>query len=1066
MNNKVGHVTRQFGLDDISASAAAARRVVDIKCELSHSSRHLTRFFLGMVIFIMLFPTSAMADKASDDFNLGVGFYRSQRYELAVDTFSMFLTEFPEHPRTNLARLYYALSLDSLEKYEAARAQFAAFLQTEPDSRNSAEARYRLGECSYYLKDYPAAIEQLSGYLERHPDHSRVDWAKLFLGEAYSFSDEWVKAEAILKPLADSETTHASVLPEARLSLGLVLEHNDQIADALELYKLLIAEKNPVVAPRAMLRMGTIQFAAEQYTESAATYEQLLATWPASGAVVSANLGAGKAWYRAGEFEKALQRFRAVPKDSVSAGQAILMAAMSLRELGRVEESRREFAAALKSAGDSPLAADILFQQAQLERSGSDRQLAAQLFEDIADRWPQSEHTPECLFDAAELRLELNDLERAERIFARLQRDFPEAADRPREQILAGRLFLARGELPKAINTLQRAVETGKDPADPVVAVGRYYLIRSLFDSEMHEQVVQQVTLLFDALKSGRLDELRGALGLAAISSLNLKQFENAVKFADAFLMRAQDAEKQADIKGTRAVALSHLHRFPEAIEGLKSLVATNANQPQTWTAVLQAAEAALEQGAPESAEAMFMLVEAAPENSEFHEAGLSGTAWSQFRGRKYSESAMSFAKLVAKFPDSRQASQAIFMQARCVEEQGDLEKTADAFKAVFDQLTQNITSVPAGAETMPPMIYAFDAGKQRARALAKLKRPDDADLAWKHLIAMFPDAAGLDALLDEWAWMNFSAERFEQSDAVHRQLLEKFPDSAFAGQARLSLAESLLEAGQLEPALKEMEAIVADSGYGDTEKERALFHVIEIRAAARKWLPTVEAAREFLARFTSSPLAPQVRQFTGDALLQQGNVDEATAFLDTLRSDIVAGTVPNEDWVDRVWVVSAEAALASKNYDRIDTLQTEMKQRSPDSPFAFQLNDVQGRRWKQQAPPDFAKARQYFQLVTADPQATGTETSARCQFLTAETFLMESNPETAAKEFFKVYLNYAGHDELRAQALFQAASCQAALKKTDLAIRDFKEFIRVFPASDLVTKATEELKKLEGVGS
>ena len=77
------------------------------------------------------------------------------------------------------------------------------------------------------------------------------------------------------------------------------------------------------------------------------------------------------AWYRAKEFETALQRFRDVPKDSASAGQAILMTAMSLRDLGRVEESRQEFAEALKAAGDSPLAADILFQQAQMERTGT-----------------------------------------------------------------------------------------------------------------------------------------------------------------------------------------------------------------------------------------------------------------------------------------------------------------------------------------------------------------------------------------------------------------------------------------------------------------------------------------------------------------------------------------------------------------------------------------------------------------------------------------------------------------------------------------------------------------------
>jgi tetratricopeptide (TPR) repeat protein len=248
-------------------------------------------------------------------------------------------------------------------------------------------------------------------------------------------------------------------------------------------------------------------------------------------------------------------------------------------------------------------------------------------------------------------------------------------------------------------------------------------------------------------------------------------------------------------------------------------------------------------------------------------------------------------------------------------------------------------------------------------------------------------------------------------------------------------------------------------------EKERALFHVIEIHAAAGKWQLVIASTESFLKDFSDSPLAPQVRQFQGDALLQQGKPDEALQILETLRADIVGGKVPHDDWIDRVWVVLAEVALAKQNYEKIDGLQQELKQRSPESRFEFQLNDVQGRRWKQQAPPDFAKSRKYLQLVTADPQASGTETSARCQFLLAETYLMESNPETAAKEFFKVYLNYKGHDELRAQALFQGASCQVTLKKTDLAIRDFKDLIREFPTSSLVKQAGKELKKLEAAG-
>ena len=1025
----------------------------------------VTKYIAAFLLACLLIPACAMADKASDDFNLGVGLYRSQRFELAADTFDQFLKEFPEHPRANLSRLYLALTLDSLEQYAPAREQFAVFLKTDPEGKNAAEARYRMGECSYYLHDYQAAIDQLTSYLEKHPGHSRRDWANLFLGESYVAQEQWAKSEAILSLLVKSEATNASVLPDAKLSLGIALEGMKQLPEALQQYKSLVAEANSAMAPRAMMRIGAIQFAAEQYPEAAATYDVFLASYPTVVQVASANLGAGMARYRMKEFDVALKHFREVPKNSTSAAQAILMAAMSLRDLGRVEESRLEFAEALKAAGDTPLAADILFQQAQMERTGAGRKLAAQLFEDIADRWPESSRTAECLFNASELNLELNSPERAERLFGRLNKDFPDAAKMPREQVLLGRLFLKRGDLDKAIDTLLKTTEAIKDPADRVAVVGRYYLVRALYDGKKYDQVVQQASLMTNVLNSDELDEMRGALALAAISSLELKQYNDVLKFADEFLLRAKDPVKRADIIGTRAVALSHLNRLKEAIEVLKSLAATNADQPQTWTAVLQAAETALELNAPESAEALFTLAASAPDNPKTREASVSGIAWSQFKSKRYPDAEKSFAALVTEFPNSKESSQAVFMQARCVEEQGDAARTLAAYESVFNQLAKDMAPVPAEGETTPPMLYAYSAGKQVARSLTKLKRTDDADAAWKKLTAMFPNAQDLDSLLDEWAWMHFSVQNFERSDAIHRQLLEKFPDSAFAGQARLSLAESLLDAGQLEPALKEMEAIIAEARYGDVEKERAMFHAIEIQMTLRNWQAAIVAARTFLADFAPSPLAPQVRQFTGDALLQQGQPDEAINGLSTLREDIVSGKIGKEDWIDRVWVVLAEAALSKQDYLQIDVLQEELKQRSPESLFAFQLNDIQGRRWKQQAPPDFAKSRQYFQLVTSDAQSQGTETSARCQFLIAETYLMESNYDSAAKEFFKVYLNYQGYDELRAQALFQGASCQVALKKRDLAIRDFKELIKEFPNSDLVNQASEELKKLEAAG-
>jgi len=1033
------------------------------------------KFIVGLLLACLLAPALALADKASDDFNLGVGLYRSQRYELAAETFGKFVTEFSEHERVNLARLYLALSLETLEKYAPAREQYLLFLQKATDAKTVPEARYRCGECSYYLRDYPAAISQLSGYLEKHSDHNRVEWGKLFLGDSYVVTGEWAKGEAILRPLVKAESTNPAVVVDARLSLGAALESLNRVPEALQQYETIVAGKNASAAPRALIRIGAIQFRAEQYKQAAASYDDLLTAYPTSSLAATANLGAGMALYRLNEFENALERFRTVPKDSASAPQAILMTAVSLRDLGRLEESRKEFAEALKAAGDSPLAADVLFQQAQMERGG-DRETAAQLFEDIADRWPQSSQTAECLFNAAELRLQLSQADRAERLFTRLDKEFPDIVKQPREQILLGRLYLTRGDLDRAAETLLRTVEAIKDPKDRTSVVGRYYLVRALFDGKRYDQVVLQAELMIDTLKAeaetDSLTEMRGALALAAISSLELKQYDNVLKFADEFLAVAKDPVRRADIAGTRAVALSHLNRFPEVIESLKSLVAANADQPQTWTAVLQAAETALELNVPESAEALFAIAASGPENSPAREAGLSGVAWSQFKSKKYVEAEASFAILATQFPSAKDAAKTVFMQARCVEEQGDAERIAAAYQTAFEKLTKDAPPQPVGSETMPPMLYAWDAGKQVARTLAKLKQLAAADKAWANLTAVFPNAASLDAVLEEWAWMHSSAGDFKKSDAIHRQLLERFPDSAFAGQARLSLAESLLDEGRLELSLQEMQAIVADARYGAAEKERALFHVIELQSIAMQWPAAIGAARTFLTDYAASPLAPQVRQFHGNALLQLPaadpvvrlqNIDEAVTILNALRNDIANGKVAKEDWHDRVWVVLAQAALARENYDQIDQIQAQLATRSPESLFAFQLNDLQGQRWKQQAPPDFEKARKYFQLVTGDPQAAGTETAARCQFLLAETYRMQSELETAAKEYFKVYFNYVGYNELRAQALFQVASCETVLMENESAIRDFKELIREFPTSSLVKDATEQLKKLEG---
>jgi TolA-binding protein len=60
-----------------------------------------------------------------------------------------------------------------------------------------------------------------------------------------------------------------------------------------------------------------------------------------------------------------------------------------------------------------------------------------------------------------------------------------------------------------------------------------------------------------------------------------------------------------------------------------------------------------------------------------------------------------------------------------------------------------------------------------------------------------------------------------------------------------------------------------------------------------------------------------------------------------------------------------------------------------------------------------------------------------------------------------KVFFEHPVDDELRAQALFQAAVCEVQLDRKKAAIRDFEDVIKSFPQSTLAPRAREELQKL-----
>ncbi|MEZ6124114.1 MAG: tetratricopeptide repeat protein [Planctomycetaceae bacterium] len=1017
----------------------------------------LTGFVLLVTIdsAVVGLPASAVrADQADSDFLYAAGFYQNKRWSYAADAFRDFLAAHPNHPRAVTARLYYGLSLNSLEKYQESREQLQLFVKADPESRFAADAWYRIGECSYYLNDFAGATAQLEKYLTDHPQHGLNQWARLLLGESLNRQNLFSRSEPVLKALLDSSPP-ASILPDATFAMAESLQGQKKIQDAVRLYQEVIEMKSDAFSHKSLYQIGRIYFDSGDFAKAGTIFDDVAADYPDKALAKSAAFQSAVCGFRLGQYEQAFAKFSEVPADAGTPGLTELWKGHCLREADRLSDARTVLATAFQQAAETDLAPEILFHRAQLEVLDQKKSLGAQMFTDLTDRWPQDRHVAESLFNAAELRMELNEIPAARRVLTRLQTDFPEAAKGPAATILEGRLLLQEGKPDQAIDVLQ---QISKLPAATLreQLLRNYHYIRALHAGQKFEEAVAAFEDLREEYAKPDASDFHGAVSLAAMSALELKQYAKARQFAELFLQVEQNSARHADALAVRAIACAQLKDFDTAQQDLRTLTSGFAQNPQTWMAVLQTAEAAWQQQDYVNSEQLFLMAVNRKEDARVHESALSGAAWSSYRRNDFAGARKLFGQLTSQYPSSTAAREAAFMMAMCSLDEGRKPEAAADFLKLYDSIEQQ----PEAVQSPDQVSYFLDSGRRYARLLSEAGQVDDADRMWERIAKTFARSEHLDEVLHEWAELNLSSERYERSDEICRRLLKEVPSSRYAGLARLSLAESEMSANRLDTALSEFTAIAAGDQYGEVEKEAALYHVIDIHAARREWPQVMQYGERFGTLFSASSRAPMIQLLYAEALLDQKQFAQATAVLQMLRTSVTSGTLEAEPWTERIWVVLAELALAEKRYADVDAAANELATRRPQSRFLFQVRDVQGRRWKNQAPPDFARAREYLTQVVQDENARGTETAARCQFLIGETLVMQENFDAAVGEYYRVYLSYP-FDEWRARGLYQAAACEARLRKTDEAIRSYQDLVRDFPNSELAAMARERLKEL-----
>lgn len=1012
---------------------------------------------VGVSLLLGSSGTPALADEAADEYNLAVGLYKQSRWKLSSEAFRQFLNNHPKHAKVPYARLYLGLTLVNQKEYRDARQVLREYVRQYPRSQNLSDAMYRVAECSYLLDDLPAAEVEFRTFVEQHPDHDLLEFALPYYGDVLLRLD---KPQQAAQHFRESLETYPEgrLAEDARFSLARSYEALDDDAKAVELYEQLAANRAGARAAQSQLNLGALYFEDKKFDAAATVYSQLEARFPESPLVPTARLNAGYAFYQFGEFAKAATQFAKAAEDNSQATTANYWLALSHKALGDYAKAADLLKSAQTAAPESPLLSNLLFQRADCELRLGNAEEARKLFLEVAERNPQGDLADDSLHFAAEATLLAGELDQTEALLDRFDRDYARSALRMHNLLLRGRLLDARGGKQNdaaAVKVFEEVIDLSNIGHTQTLA--RFHLARVLQQLGDHQRALEVLEPLLAQIESGEAEssEWANALVLAGTSHLARDEFDSAIKTTTLYLERSPGGADADQALADRLMAEAHRGQYDEARADLTALTKGHESSPLYATTVHQLAELAYDAQQWDLASEAFRLLVDQGEGSPYHAAGLSGLAWSLFKSDQFKEAAEMFGRVVAEHPRERQiAAEAAYQRGQSLQAADESDQAVAAYTEAFEAFAPKEPSRAAspdeGAER-----YAFLAGLQAARVLRIAGKTEQADAAYAALLAKFERPKDLDKLLDEWALLNYEAERFDRADEIFQRLVREVPESDLADDARLSLAESQLVARRYPTAAKAFEALASASNSDRHVKEVAMFHLVEIGVEQRQWRQVEQTARKFIDVFPKSPRLAEVEFRLAESRLNLNETEAAQRQLLDMKSARPDATAEDPLWLQRVGVLLAETYLRQKNYDAVERVLGEFRERYPDSPVAYQADEILGRAYKNQA--QFDEARAAFGKALDDERARSTETAAKCQFMIAETYMLQEQYEAAQREYLKVY-HLHKHPEWQAPALYQAGICDEALKQWGAAVETYELLVKEFADTEYAAMARTRL--------
>ena len=1032
-------------------------------------------------------------------------YQNSAKFELAIDEWQKLVKEYPAHPQASTAwhhlgicnlqqkspnysaaikAFEQALKDDELKLREESLINLSWALFTEARNEDSDRAR-RLG--------LEKARERMRQFLKSYSDGAYVDQALFYLGDIeHLLGNQRQSISYFQKLLNDSSFAKSNLRPDAIYALAVAYEEDDKLAQAQRYYDdfvkgyadhrladevrlrlgdiLLKQNKAPEaerylsalagkdasnLADYALLRLGYALSLQGKNAEATEQYLALLKRYPQSKHYSTAALSVGQSLYRSGDYDQALEQFKAASKDDAKAEDAAHWMAITLMRQNKAQQALELLT---KTVRGSELEDSVILQMDYadaLYAIPTKLEDAAGAYATIANEQPKHPLAARAAYNAAFAALQLGKLKDARDWAEKFLNRYPQDPLRNDVAYIAAEALLQQGEHAASAKAYRKLIAAA--PKDPSLSLWQIRMSMANYLEGNYDNSISTLRPIIDRLSTEQ--QKAEAQFIVGASFLYKDELSNAIKQLSASHQTSSSWQMADEVLLLLAEAQQRGKDNAAARKTLELLLKKYPNSRLKSQAEYKLAQLSAASGQYTDAVQRYRRLARDPESENYREFALYGIVWCQMQQEDFAAALASTEPLLKSGVSESLANEARLAAGICYRKLGKNDQAVVS-------LERFLQSQPTGAQ--------LTSGRfELAKALTELGKLPAASAQFEKILATSPDYGQIDRILYELAWNNREAGNDQKALSYFSQLAQKFPKSEFSSEANYMLAQQQYDAEQFGEAANTYKQILASTK--DSELlEKARYKLGWSQFQQKDYAQAAANFGEQAAEFPRGVLAVDALFMQGECAFKQD--DYSSAFVayqkarDALESS--SSSAASKQVQTLIYLHGGQCLRQLKRWNECEQWLNVVVSKFSDS--SLLPTAIYELGFCKQNQNQLREALAKYSEVAGNYR---NEIAARARFMMGEVYFSQRDFIKAIPEFQRVMYGFGGDrapediKNWQAKSAFEAARCSEVLidnlkgsarQKVIDAAREYYEFVvQKHGKHELAAKAETRLGEL-----